>query len=72
MSIRPKVKRVTIVNQQELNTMSVGVHGIAEIRDCCTEDEHGRVNVYYVGRDANGKVLREIINCPVDVELYES
>ena len=69
-----KIQSITIVTNQGVSTVSVGdnINGliVTEIRNDSVEwDDH--FDHIYTAVDENGRYIRDIINCPVDVTYYE-
>lgn len=69
-----KIQSITIVSYQGVSTISVGdnINGliVTEIRnDSVLWDDHS--DHIYTAVDENGRYIRNIINCPVDVTYYE-
>ena len=69
-----KIKSITIVSNQGVSTTNVGdiINGleIAEIKDKSLEYENA-IHFIYTAYDEDGEIIKEIINCPVDVTYYE-
>ena len=70
-----KIQSITIISGQEASTISIGNNindlEIAEIKENSEERENG-IDRVYSAVDEYGLIIREIINCPVDVIYYET
>ena len=70
-----KIKSITIVSGQGVSTISIGdyINGleVVEIKENNKEWENG-IDRVYSAVDEYGLIIREIINCPVDVIYYET
>jgi hypothetical protein len=64
-----KIKHLTIVSNDWGVAISVGHGGVVEIRDNTREGDDCYDPVYEVYGEDN-KLMREIINCPVDIIYY--
>ncbi len=62
-----KIKSVTVITNELFSQTSVGLNGVAEIKDETKEWEDG-IDFIYSVYDKEGKLLEQIINCPVQIE----
>lgn len=69
-----KIESITIVSNQGVSTISIGqsINGleITEIKDKSLEYENS-IDFIYTAYDKGGEVIKEIINCPVEVTFHE-
>lgn len=61
-----KIKQITVVTYQGVGITEVGRDGVAEIKEESQEYQHG-IDYIFKAYDENGKLLKEIINCPVEI-----
>jgi hypothetical protein len=60
------IEQITIVTQQGVSITEVGTNNVAEIKNNSKEyPDH--TEFIYDAYDKDGKLLRSIINCPVDI-----
>lgn len=72
--IMREIQSITIVTNQGVSTITVGdiINGleVAEIQNRSLEWENS-LDTIYCAVDADGKIIKEVINCPVDITYYE-
>ena len=61
-----KIKQITIITQPGVAIYEIGTDGIEKIEDHSSEFEDSVFSSYW-GLDKEGKVLKVIENCPVDI-----
>jgi len=67
MAEKDIIRQITVVNQQGTSICVLGFNGVERIVNNTFESESG-TDYQYDAYDKNGKLLRQIINCPVDIE----
>ena len=60
------IKQITIITQQGVGITEVGQNNVAEIKDHSKEYED-HIEFIFDAYDKDGKLLKSIINCPVDI-----
>lgn len=69
-----KIISITIVTNQGTSTTSLGdmIYGreVAEIKDISVEHENASTDFMFRATGLDNEVLKEIINCPVDITYY--
>jgi len=69
MAVKSTIKEIIIVTNVGVEDIAVGVNGVAIIKDNSIEWENS-IDFIFAVFDANSKLLRQIINCPVSV-IYQ-
>ena len=66
----PKIKEVTGVNSQGSSYIRVGIEGVTEISRLVRIDGSGRLHTTYNAYQKDGKLYKQFINLPVEVEYF--
>ncbi len=69
MAVKNTIKEIMIVTNTGIERVIVGLNNVATIKDNSLEWENSTDFIFNV-YDENGKLLRQIINCPVSI-IYQ-